>query len=171
MATADKAKAAPEAETKAEAPKRLPGSPMTGERIKEQEFQRTVWVATALENTEPEDLLRTEYWAHVSAQLKPWDRIEVRANDGSWLAELLVLETARNWSRVHILNAYKLTTTDMALTQSEIKGKYAEFRLEHMGPHDKWCVIRRSDNQKLHSGAENHDAARDWLDARIKAGI
>lgn len=171
MATADKTKAAPEMEAKAEAPKRLPGSPMTGERIKEQEFQRTIWVATSLENTIPEDLLAPEYWAHVSAMLKPWDRIEVRANDGSWLAELLVLESARNWARVHILNAYKLTTTDMAMTQAEIRGKYADFRIEHMGPHEKWCVIRRSDNQKIHEGAENNDSARAWLDARIKAGI
>jgi hypothetical protein len=139
--------------------------------MKEQEFQRTVWVATALENTEPQDMLKPEYWAHVSAQLKPWDRIEVRANDGAWLAELLVLETARNWARVHILNAYKLTTGDVSLTQSEIKGRYSEFRIEHMGPHDKWCIIRRSDNQKLHEGGESQDAAMRWLDDRIKAGI
>ncbi len=150
---------------------RKPGQPMPGERIKEQEFQRTVWVATALENTVPEDMLKPEYWAHVSANLKPWDRIEVRANDGAWLAELLVLETARNWARVHILNAYKLTTSDVSLTQSEVKGRYAEFRCEHMGPHDKWCIIRRSDSQKLHSGAESQDSAMKWLDDRIKAGI
>lgn len=157
----------------AEQPERKPGSPITETdgRFKEAEFQRTLWVCTTNENTQPDDLLATEYWAHVAAKLKPYDRIEARANDGAWFAELLVLEAGRNWARMHMLAAWKLTTSDVAQSQSAPKSPYADFRVENMGPHAKWCVIRRSDNQKIHEGAENQDAAKRWLDERIKAGI
>ena len=155
----------------AEQPERKPGSPITDDRIQESEFAYTTHIGTAYENTEPGDLLATEYWAHRAAKLRPWDEIKIRANDGSWYAHLLVLESGRNWARVHMLSAWKLTTSEVAQTQSAPKSPFADFRVEHMGPHAKWCVIRRSDNQKIHEGAENQDAAMAWLKERIKAGI
>ena len=53
-------------------------------RMTEAEYRRTVYVATAHANTNPEDLLAREYWSHVAEKLKPWDHIEVRANDGGF---------------------------------------------------------------------------------------
>lgn len=155
----------------AEQPERKPGVPITDDRIQESEFAYTTHIGTAYENTEPADLLATEYWAHRAAKLRPWDEIKIRANDGSWYAHLLVLESGRNWARVHMLSAWKLTTSEVAQTQSAPKSPYADFRVEHMGPHAKWCVIRRSDNEKIHEGAENQDSAMKWLNERIKAGI
>lgn len=101
----------------AEQPERKPGSPVTDDRIQESEFAYTTHIGTAYENTEPSDLLATEYWAHRAAKLRPWDEIKIRANDGSWYAHLLVLESGRNWARVHMLSAWKLTTSEVAQTQ------------------------------------------------------
>lgn len=167
-AAKQESKAAEAAEAK---PERKPGVPITDDRIQESEFAYTTHIGTAYENTEPADLLATEYWAHRAAKLRPWDEIKIRANDGSWYAHLLVLESGRNWARVHMLSAWKLTTSEVAQTQSAPKSPYADFRVEHMGPHAKWCVIRRSDNEKIHEGAENQDSAMKWLNERIKAGI
>ena len=135
--------------------------------MRECEFQRTVYTATAFENTVPEDLLDPEYWTHVAEQFKPFDKVEVRADDGSWYAECLVLETSRRWTRMHMLSKHNLTTGDVSLSQTKMQ----EYAIEWKGPHKKHCVIRQSDQEIIHEGEETKAGAYTWLSGRIKAGL
>ena len=136
-------------------------------RMKECEFERTVYTITTHENTSPEDLLKPEYWTNVAEKFKPFDKVEARADDGSWYAEFLVLETSRRWTRMHLLMQANLTTTDVSLTQS----KLGEFNIEWKGPARKFCVIRASDQEMIHEGEQSKGTAHAWLAERIRAGL
>lgn len=126
------------------------------------ETARNEWVFNAELNTQPEQLTDPAYWSHVSQKLRPYDRIEVRVDDGTWFAELVVLEAARNWATVRMLNVYRLDTQDISQTRvAQIKDQY---RVEWKGPQNKFCVIRVKDAQYLHKGAETRKVAEQWLE-------
>lgn len=135
-------------------------------RLKGAEYERITWVVTAHEHTEPSDLLRPDYWAHVAAKLGPWHRIEARANDGSWYGEYLVLEAGRSWARVKMLHIWPLTTTDVALSQA---AQMTPFEVMFRGPHNLWSVIRKSDKAVMHEGEQTEGGAIDWMNDRLKA--
>lgn len=140
--------------------------PIEMTRVAEAEFKRTTWVMTAFEATDPKDLLKPEYWAHVSSKMRAWDRVEVRADDGTWYAEYLVLEAGRNWARMFLLEAYHLTTADVAQTQADAMSPY---EVAHRGPHRMWSVIRKIDREVIHDGEQTMDGAVSWLRERLKA--
>lgn len=137
-------------------------------RMKEAEFERQTYFAKAHENTHPEDLLDRAYWAHVATRLKPWDKVEVVANDGTWWAEFLVLEAGRTWAKVEMLRHKSLTASDVSASQATAMTPY---EVVHRGTDSKWSVIRKSDRAVMHEGEETQGGAIDWLNDRLKAGI
>lgn len=139
---------------------------MESSRFRECDYERTVYVATAFEDTTAEDMLKPEYWVHVASKLKPWDRIEARANDGTWWAEFMVLETGRAFARVTMMRQINLTTTDVAQSQNSA---LIEYQVLWRGPHCKWSVIRNSDKQVLHEGNGSRDGAETWLKNHLVA--
>lgn len=164
MATAEKAadKVAPVAK-----PERKPVAALSPERFKTAEYERAIHVANADEGTLPEDITQPDYWAHAASQIKPWDRIEVRANDGTWFAELLVLDVSRQWAKVHVLGVHRFSDFDTSLTGATLNLPYF---VTHKGPQKKWCVIRRVDNAILHEQASSPEEATTWMNERMKAG-
>ena len=62
------------------------------------EFRRTVYSGTAERGIRPEDVLDPAYWAYHAANLKPWDRVDIRGEDGTWYGEYLVLDCSRTWA-------------------------------------------------------------------------
>ena len=147
--------------------KRKPVPAIHDGRFAAAEYERSTWVITAEEGTIPEDVLNADYYAHVAAKLSPYDRIEVRANDGTWVAELLVLDVSRLWAKVHALHLHKLTTVDVS--QSNVERSLPYF-VRYQGPHDKWVVVRRADSQAVSTGHGTPEAANEWMINRIKAG-
>lgn len=137
-------------------------------RMTEAEYQRSIYVCTAHANTRPTDLLDPAYWAHVSAKLKPWDHLEVRANDATWYAEYIVLEAGRTWAKVHMLNHTSLTSQDVAASQASALTPYL---VVHRGEHSKWSVVRKVDHEVVHEGEATQGGAVDWLNERLKAGL
>jgi hypothetical protein len=47
----------------------------------------------------PEDLLQPEYWMHAARKLRPNYFIRVRAEDGSFDGELLVIQASDTWAK------------------------------------------------------------------------
>lgn len=137
-------------------------------RMKEATYERTEWVITAHENTEPADLQEPAYWSHVASKLRPWDKIEARANDGTWYAVLIVLESGRNWARVKLIENHNLTTSDVAQSQANASSPYD---ITYRGPHSKWSVVRKADNEVMHEGEATRDGANAWANERMKAGV
>lgn len=109
-------------------------------RLQGAEYERLVFSATAHLGTVPEDLLAPEYWAHVANHMKPWAKIEARAEDGTWYAEYLVLDVGRTWAKVKLLSQHSLTTKDVSISQSNNIGLEVRFRGAR-----KWSVVRTAD--------------------------
>lgn len=141
---------------------------MNPTRMSEAEFQRSIYVCTAHANTKPTDLLDPAYWAHVSAKLKPWDHLEVRADDATWYAEFIVLEAGRTWAKVHMLNCQSLTSADVAASQA---ASLTPYDVVYRGEHAKWSVVRKVDREVVHENEATQGGAIDWLNERLKAGL
>ena len=142
--------------------------PMEDARFKGAEYGRELWLCTAFENTRPEDLTEPAYWAHLAMKLRPRARIEAWADDGTWLAEYVVLEAGRTWARVRMLQVYHLGTEDVAMTHAEAMSPY---EITFRGPHAQWSVIRKSDREVLHDAEATQEGAVEWLKQRMKAGL
>lgn len=122
-------------------------------RMKLSQYERQEWVANAPEGCTVDDIKEQGFWSLMAHLMKPYDRIEVRADDGTWMAELVVVGCGRNWAKVHILNHYKLSSAT-----EEMKGD-SEFRVEFKGPQKKWCIIRNSDDEFIREGIASKDEA------------
>lgn len=121
------------------------------------EFARQDWIVNAEAGTTVSDVLDPQYWAHCSAQMKPYDRCEVRLETGEWMLELIVLQCDRNWAKVHLLEKYDLTAVESLAPAPQ------KHIVKWRGPQHKHCVVRISDNEVLSTGHETGEAAQAWL--------
>ena len=130
-------------------------------RMKEGQFVRNLWVVTVEQGVTREDLTNPGFWAHVAFQLRPYDRLEVRSDDGIFFAEYLVLACERTYAKVKELSWISLTTKDVALSQDE--ADLEKFEYKFRGPHAKHSIIRKSDGAVMVEKLETQDQARQWL--------
>lgn len=128
----------------------------TGLKLAEYEF--SYWVAAVDVGVTPAEMLEPSFWSHVSSKLKPWDHVEVRQDDGSYWAELLVLACDRMWAKMHLLREAKLSTPDVSLSQAD-----ARLRVEWKGPRLKHCVIRVKDGEIMTSEIQSRADAEAWV--------
>lgn len=126
-------------------------------RMRLAEYDRQDWVCNAELGTTVEDILKVEFWTHMAALMKPYDHIEVRIDDGSWVAFLIVTACDRNWAKVQLLSKHQLVA-DVTQPVSSIK-----HRVDHKGPQLKWCVIRVADGERVQSEMASKEAASEWL--------
>lgn len=140
--------------------------PIEESRIKSGDFVRAMYMGTAFENTEPTDLLKPEYWAHYAQKLRLRDRIEMWANDGSWVADVVVLGATKNSADVRVLRVDYLDPINPdTANQSMLKSYDVRYR----GIHSQWSVIRIADNAVVHEGEGSRTAADTWLANHLKA--
>lgn len=140
----------------AEAKKVLPAVFPSHKQI---EFLYTQWGITVPNATTKEDLLRPEFWAHVARDLKPEDVMHVRTEDGSYRAELLVLDRGTFGAKMGVKNEYRFDSVEPSEQSSVPKGH----KVEWSGPHTKFRVVRESDRKVLKDGFENKTEAFSWL--------
>ena len=126
-------------------------------RMQPAEYNRQDFVANAEVAHTVDDLLQPGYWSHMAAQLNAYDHIEVRADDGSWLVELLVTEVGKNYAKVIIRHKYDLVNVTEAPVLSE------QHKIEFKGPQKKHVVIRVSDGQSIKEGISKREEAEAWL--------
>ncbi|MCR4331769.1 MAG: hypothetical protein NUV34_03565 [Sulfuricaulis sp.] len=139
-------------------------------RFQQADNVRETWAITVEQGVTRTDILNPAFWSHIAYKLRPYARIEVRCDDGSFFAELVVLNAERTWARVYVLSWADLTTKDVSQTQA---GKAAQpaataeperaFRVEWKGPHKKFCVIRNSDNAYIRESEASKRDAEAWL--------
>lgn len=108
------------------------------------------WVCVTVEvGTKPEWLLDPQFWAHVANKVRPYDRIEVRCDDGEFFAEYLVLQRGPQWLQVRQLSMHKLGA-DIADDAESTKHK-----VMWCGPKLKFCVIRKADQARVQEGIDD----------------
>lgn len=112
-----------------------------------------------------ETLLQPEFWAHHGITLKPWDEIRARAEDGTWVSYLIVLDCSRTWARVKEISLHRLTTGDQADTQASqtaLEEFIAAHTVKHRGPHG-WSIVRNSDSATLEQNIGSREDANKRL--------
>ncbi len=154
----------PEAQPAEEPERKM--APLSGARLRLAESMRVVYTATAPVGTLLEDILNPAWWATYSARLKPWDKVEVRVEDGSWYAEVMVLDSSRAWTKVHLMGHVNLTTGDISMVQQERMAAMASVIAAHEITYRGsagWSVIRKSDRAVVHENAASREDAQGWL--------
>ncbi len=120
-------------------------------RMKEQQFARRWWVITVEEGTTQSDIQDSEFWTQVAIKFKPYDRLEIRSDDGLFFAEYLVITCDKTYATVKELSWTELSSK----TAPRDSGYYEKWR----GPHHLWCVLRKSDNAVMVTNFESKDLA------------
>ena len=126
-------------------------------RMKLAENERQDWIVNAELSHTVEDLTNPGYWAHMASLLTPYDHIEVRAEDGSWIANLIVIQTDRSWAKVMLVSKFNLLETEVA------PSSMAKHKVEWKGPQHRFAVIRLADQVVVRSGFQNKDEANSWM--------
>lgn len=132
------------------------------DRIQFAQHMRNVWYVTPEAGTPIEALLEPQFWAHVSSKMKPRDRIEVDAEDGSYFVELRVEDAGRLFAKVVVLRQCNLGVTEQ-------KEDSPDFKVMWAGPHAKWRIVRSKDRGLLKDGFETRQDADLYLASHIKA--
>lgn len=132
------------------------------DRIQFANHMRNVWYVTPEHGTPIEALFEPQFWAHVSAKMKPRDRIEVDAEDGSYFVELRVEDAGRLYAKVVLLRR-------VDLLPSEPAEQAADYKIMWAGPHAKWRIVRTKDKGLVKDGLETRQAAELYLTSHAKA--
>ena len=149
----------------AAAVKKAPSPVLMPDRFGDQESKQHVFVVDLPATVALDDALQPSFWAHVSEQMQPFDEIKIRAEDGSFIAYLVVGWCERNFAQV-ILDRVVQLTVDREAPVNSVK-----HRVEWKGAHLKFCVIRNSDDKVLREGERTKDEAARWLrDFEVSAG-
>jgi hypothetical protein len=122
----------------------------------------TSWVFEAQIGTTREDMERPDFWSLVSARMRPFDEITVRAQDGTFFSKMIVLACDRAWAKVKVLHWHDLTTPDVSQTEAKLD----DFMIEYKGER-KHCVIRKSDGAILQDGFHTKTLAGNWLTSNM----
>ena len=133
-------------------------APITQARMKDAALVRQQWAADVEYGVTLEDIQDPAYWSMMGMYMKPYDLIEARAEDGSWIAFLIVTGCDRTWAKVAVDRVVNLTTSDVALSQVAPKHK-----VDWKGPHRKYSVIRLSDSENVHDGFQSREEAYSWM--------
>lgn len=137
-------------------------------RFKQAEFVRHIFCATPEAGTTIEQLLKPEYWANISEQLKPGYRIEVMPEDGEFFAELVVRSCDRTSATTMPLRVVYLNALPVSVEQPSVDAD-PEFYVKFRGPHAKWCVMRKSDNTPVIDRIETQELALREMSDYVKS--
>lgn len=134
-----------------------------GERFKGAEYANSDWRHRMEIGITKADLLKPEYWSHVSEHMSPYDEIKLTCDDGTVYARLLVLDCGRTWAKVQILEWYPLTTADVAQSQTNT-GEQSDYTIDYKGKDRKFVIQRKSDQAVISEGEHaRKEAAEAWL--------
>lgn len=123
------------------------------------ENARNTWCFAIEDAHTIKDLLEPAYWQHVARNLRRGDHIEALADDGSWYAELLVVDAGPVYAKCVTLQEAKLEKYVPDSEQPLLAGHSVTWG----GNHAKWRVKRDQDNFTLRDGFANKVDAYAWL--------
>jgi len=126
------------------------------------EHKRNIFHVVPEDGVTLEDVLEPSFWAHISNRLRPTDRIEVYAEDGSYFAELIVREAGHLFAKVQVLRKVDLEGETSGAVAS-VSGHDVAWK----GPHHKWAVVRGKD--VIQGGFDTKEGGFAWLASNSKS--
>lgn len=140
-----------------EATKSKKGAVVMPDRMGLAEHKRNDWVVDVEVGLTVEDIQEPSFWSLVAEQMAPLDKVEVRPDDGRWIAELRVIRCERTYALMQLERVLEIKQNAETLPQS------IKHRVEYKGAHYKNSVIRIADNQILQHGFKTREEAEMWL--------
>jgi hypothetical protein len=126
-------------------------------KLRAAEFSRTVYAVVVPLDVTPEAVLEPEFWAHVAKDLKPYDRVEVIPDDGTWFSELIVVSATA-------IDAFVVELQHTHFSDHLVgRETTAKFVVNWGGPVNKYRVVRVSDGAMVHKGCLDKEEANLWL--------
>lgn len=131
-------------------------------QLRERDFQEIGFgqeqrAIVAPHGTEPADLERPEFWASVQRWLKPWARYSIRAADGSFYIEAIVVEVKDGAPVLRKLCGF--VDEEMADLKGGADVKDG-VRVEFIDEASGWRVIRESDQYVIKANLRERREAR-----------
>lgn len=140
--------------------KKFVSKPMCMEaQIGRAEHKRNDWVIDVPETLTPEDLLVPGYWAHVSGDMSPLDKIEARWEDGSKIAHYRVIFAERTYAKVKLLHVEDLEAPE----EGSAPADSLLHEIAWKGPMKRFAVIRKTDRAIVSDGHRDRAAAVAWM--------
>jgi hypothetical protein len=119
------------------------------------------WRAKVPHGTNPNVLLRPDFWAHVIDKgLRVHDIIEVIPESGEWFAVLWVIDVGRIHARVKMIDLHMASDDEQTAAADG-------FKIEYRGA-AKWVVMRLSDKSFLFRDLPTRQAAEGKLAEYLK---
>lgn len=138
---------------------------LLGKLLQQAEFVRNVHAVSVPPGVALQSVLDPAFWVHVAHRIKVHDKVEVRAQDGAWYAELMVAKVDPAAVRMWTLNYVDLRAQDKTAPALLADDYFVQMG----GPH-RWRVLRKADRKVLHIGEATEAAATEWLEKFI-AGV
>lgn len=140
-------------------------SPVTRDRFSPREQRQNEWVCTMQFGAHPTAALDPTYWSFVAQDMRPYDKIQVRVDDGTWYGELLVKGCERTWAAVEWMPGFPmdLTTQDVAITEAQ----QVSFDVKWRGPKCMFSVV----NVKTGAVVKDEFSRRDDANAYLREHI
>lgn len=127
------------------------------------EFAVTAYFHQPAAGVAPEAVIDPEYWAHVASTLRPGNRVEIFAEDGSWWGMLIVRAAGATDAVVQWLDLVSLGKEQNDAVVN------AAYEVKWRGPKALWGVVRRSDSAVLQDKFPVRERAEEWLADHMKA--
>lgn len=135
--------------------------PVEMSRLSQAEFARVQFVLNLPADYDYAELFNSDNWKAVarSGKLKMGDTIEVRKDDLSLWALLLVRESIEKHARIVVAEIFKKDFAPIAAAESNDE----QFEIKHLGLQDQWAVFNRSTGRAMVKNLKSQDAARDYV--------
>ncbi len=123
------------------------------------------WDAVIEYGLKLEDALKPEFWSLISNRLIQHDEVRARAEDGSWIAYLIVVECGRGFAKMQVDRVVTLDEIDPMATQANLE---SGFEIIWRGVHHKFAVRRKRDKTIMKEGFQTKAAAQQWLNENLR---
>jgi len=133
------------------------------------DFGRRAFVHTPADGVSVEDMLEPGYWAAVAGKLGFGDRLEVLPQNGSYHAELVVLDVGKTWAKMGLVHSVlfnkKANTRQVANpVETPVEESAGGTYVKWSSPHTKFRVHDAKTREVLKDGFVTADAAKAWAE-------
>lgn len=136
--------------------------PVTLNRLGLAAEKRNEWVIWCKIETEPEDVLKPEFWEHIARHFKRGDIVEVMPDDLAWEMNVRVLDMGSNWASV--VKRHFVEHEKREKVKSELPVHY---KIDWAGQTDMFRVTFKGENLK--KGFATEKLARQFVDNHASA--
>lgn len=139
--------------------------PLSPRLLKLAEYERAQFCVTIPPDVTLDSVLAPEFWGHVADRFagKEYSKVECRAQDNKWYAELMVKRVEKQ-----AVSMWVLAYTDLDAQAIRPKSEAGEEYVVSFAPKQRWRVVRRSDGAVVHKDEATEADARAWLTANAQ---